>query len=81
MRSYSIPEKIVKMVKVMYSTVNALSLMGQVCMIGSRSKLVLNRVVTRLDFFPACCGLGYEKDHQTWEHKHQMEVQQLPRRS
>jgi len=41
--------------------------MGQVCTIGSRSKPVLNRVVVWVSF-PACCGLGYEKDHQTWKH-------------
>ena len=56
--------------------------MGQVYTIGSRSKPVLNRVVVCLGSFSrACCGLGYEKDHQEWEQGHQMEVQQLPRRS
>ena len=82
MRSYRIPEKIVKMVKVIYSWSECAVIDGS----GVYDWFVTNTGVKQGCFyvwvsFPACCGLGYETDHQTWEHRHQMEVQQLPRRS
>ena len=52
MRSYSIPEKIVKMAQVMYSGSECtVIIMGQVCTDGSRSRPVLNRVAVCLSFF------------------------------
>ena len=66
MRKYNIPNKIVKMVKVMYT--------GSECPVFDGSEVVrLVRVQDRceiticLGFFSCLLRTGYENDHQNWD--------------
>ena len=60
MRSYSIPEKTVRKLKVMYN--------GSECIVIDYSSVC--------DWLEIKTGiqLGYEKDHQTWKYRHQTKL-------